>query len=235
MISIIIPFKNTNSERERNINFVVSHYKSCLSECEIIVCEQDTNTHIDNIDHHLKFNFNDSFRKGFLFNQGYNISNNKYLFFADADCVVNESVLNKIHSYYELLDDHIILPYNGHVCYMDESETQVFLSQKTPACTKSRWASGGVVIISSANFYRVGGFDERFKGWGAEDDAFFNKCLAYKLNVHRIDHEMVHLNHPDVFQNYDNYKNNLDLYNKIFCEEKFDINFTNFNHLTKKN
>lgn len=239
MISIIIPFKNANTERERNINFVVSHYKSCLSECEIIVCEQDTNTHIDNIDHHLKFNFdNDSFRKAFLFNQGYNISNNKCLFFADADCVVNDSVLKNINSYCHLLDDHIILPYDGHVCYMNESETQAFISDNSLSCTQTRWASGGVIIINSDNFYRVGGFDERFKGWGAEDDAFFNKCLAYKLNVHRASSNMVHLYHPDVCQKYDNYANNLILYNKIFSEEKFKIYQSSesikFNHLIKK-
>lgn len=235
MISIIIPFKNANQQRERNINFVISHYRSFLSDCEIIVCEQDTKTKIDNVNHHLNFDFNnDSFKKGFLFNQGYNISNNKYLLLADADCVVDESILKKIHSYCELLGDHIVLPYNGHVCYMDEIETQNFISQNTVSCTKSRWASGGVVAISSDNFYAIGGFDERFKGWGAEDDAFFNKCLAYKLNVHRVDVKMMHLSHPDVFQNYDNYKNNLDLYNKIFSEEKFEFNSGNFNHLIKK-
>lgn len=232
MITIVIPFQNTNACRYRNINFVISHYRKYIPNCEIIVCEQDSDSTINNIDTHLKFKLNDFFKKGFLFNQGYNSSNNQYLFFADADCIVDPIILESIQTYYELLNTHLVLPYNGHVYYLNEQETNSFIENNVVIYNQPRWASGGVVIINSDNFYNVGGFDERFKGWGAEDDAFFNKCISLGIPNIRLDYKMLHLNHPPVSSDSSNYKNNIDLYNEIFSEKA--INRIKFDHLVKK-
>ena len=55
---------------------------------------------------------------------------------------------------------------------------------------------GGVNILPRQHFERVAGFDERFQGWGGEDDAF-----AFSLNhlfglPFRIDATIFHLWHP---------------------------------------
>jgi N-terminal domain of galactosyltransferase len=55
---------------------------------------------------------------------------------------------------------------------------------------------GGVNVISRDSFNKVKGFDERFIGWGGEDDAF--AFTADRIcGVHsRLDTELLHLWHP---------------------------------------
>jgi predicted glycosyltransferase involved in capsule biosynthesis len=241
MITIVIPFKNTNKDRERNIQFVINHYKKYIRDCHIVVCEQDSTTELFGINQHLKFNTNnDSFRKSFLFNQGYNASSTRYIIFADADCVVDSIILENIEQHQKLMDTGIVLPYNRKVYYLTEEETINFVSNKTYDINQEfqqfRLASGGVVMTNCKNFYDIGGFDERFKGWGVEDDAFFNKAIVCGLSYNRLDANMVHLYHSDVSQNYDNYSNNIKLYNEIYGKYSIKeiIDSLGFSHLIKK-
>lgn len=56
------------------------------------------------------------------------------------------------------------------------------------------WFVSGCVIVPRALWDRVGGFDERFEGWGGEDDAFHAACRAL-AGVDRLDGAMWHLHH----------------------------------------
>ena len=53
-----------------------------------------------------------------------------------------------------------------------------------------------VVIVPRALWDRVGGFDERFVGWGCEDRAFYEACRVLGGGVERIDGRVYHLWHP---------------------------------------
>lgn len=74
---------------------------------------------------------------------------------------------------------------------------------------------GGVNVISRAAFERVGGFDSRFVGWGAEDDAFkwSLEILVGKTEV--IPGCITHFWHPTTSRESDqrdgNYERNLEL------------------------
>lgn len=54
---------------------------------------------------------------------------------------------------------------------------------------------GGTMVISRGAWEMVGGWDERFKGWGGEDDAF--RITAYKTvgRPVRLDYPLWHLYH----------------------------------------
>jgi len=77
-------------------------------------------------------------------------------------------------------DNRLVFPY-GDTVYMDMLDTRKFLSEGT------LWPgekNHGVIIrrqtglcnaFTRATFDAVGGFDEAFSGWGAEDDAFMFK------------------------------------------------------------
>lgn len=54
---------------------------------------------------------------------------------------------------------------------------------------------GGCIFADSALFHRINGFDERYEGWGDEDNEFFDHLTAHTS----IDHGqevLLHLDHP---------------------------------------
>ena len=234
--SIIIPFKNNDKSRERNLHFILNYYKKYLPSSEIIVVEQNTHTDFlltsDKVEKYLKIKTNDNFfAKALLFNSGYNISRTDYIIMADADCVIDKNILENINEYYEYFDHHFVLPYNNEVYYLSEIETNRFIDDNDCNISQNqnknvdgiKLASGGVGIISSSNFYKVGGFDERFKGWGAEDDAFYNKCSIMGVPPYRLSYDLLHLYH-NVFHTEDNnYGNNLKTYDEHFSKNREDF------------
>ena len=233
IISIVIPFKASNSERVRNLLYNIKYHKRNLPDCKIIIVEQDTVTDLTSVNslidvyHNIQTN-NDSFRKAYLFNQGYNLSqinfSADYIILLDADCLIEKSILNNISKYYDYFDKNFVIPYQRKAYYLSNKETIKLIETNEDNINQNenkdlegiRNASGGAGIMSAKNYYNVGGFDERFKGWGVEDDAFHNKCLGLGISVHRLHSDLVHLYHPDTFQNYDNYGNNLKVYNEDY-------------------
>lgn len=59
----------------------------------------------------------------------------------------------------------------------------------------SNVAGGGAVIMHKSDFIRLGGFDERYVGWGVEDEAFGRECRRY-LTVEEMQLPGYHLWHP---------------------------------------
>ncbi|GGW29496.1 galactosyltransferase-related protein [Streptomyces griseoloalbus] len=54
---------------------------------------------------------------------------------------------------------------------------------------------GGCVWLRTGLFHTIGGFDERFEGWGGEDDDVVARLSAAAPLV-RFDDALLHLNHP---------------------------------------
>lgn len=60
---------------------------------------------------------------------------------------------------------------------------------------KRRLPVGGVKVVPRRLWRRVRGFDERFVGWGGEDNAFYFACKTF-APVRHIEGELVSLWHP---------------------------------------
>ena len=60
-----------------------------------------------------------------------------------------------------------------------------------PMCTQS-----SMLAIPRTLFDRVGGFNPRFVGWAAEDNAFHRACAITAGTPHRVDGHAFHLWHP---------------------------------------
>ena len=65
-----------------------------------------------------------------------------------------------------------------------------------PVLEQVRRIWGNCFAISRTLFDQVGGFDERFRGWGAEDIAFLNACSTFG-GKHRVMGDAYHLRHPE--------------------------------------
>jgi hypothetical protein len=245
--SLIIGFRNTIPDRFRNLIYTVKYYKKYLPECKIIIVEQDTKTDLssiyNDIDKYVFINTNNDFYSRSLgFNEGFNVSDSDYIILADSDCLLDVNFLRKIHDYYSDFNSFFVIPYVNPVYYLSEKETINFISNDEynngtnshRMVSSLRNASGGVGIISSDNYYRLGGFDERFRGWGVEDDAFHNKAIGIGLPSKRLGGEMVHLYHADSFKGNDNYGNNTSIYDNDYGKNNaIDIvNRIGFAHLS---
>lgn len=74
--------------------------------------------------------------------------------------------------------------------------------------------AGGIFAIQSGTYARLGGFDERFLGWGGEDNAMTLKIQRARPSVVQLDAAALHLFHPrdtDKLQSSPHYPSNLRL------------------------
>jgi len=248
MIDIIIPHSAVDVSRERNLFFVVKYYKKHLPNANIVIVEQNTETDINEINNlvgtHLKIKTEEKlFCKSLLLNEGYNVSKNKYLIFNDNDCIIDLQIIKHFNELFNIIDNHMILPYNKGVINLTETQTLELIKDEKPFnygaldLIRRGWVSqGGVVMISSENYYNIGGHDPRFMGWGGEDDAFFFKSNQM-LGVKRTNNSLIHMNHPRITGDQNpHYKQNLVYYNEYLNKNNI-INVVNrigFNHLEKK-
>ncbi|MFA5207185.1 MAG: galactosyltransferase-related protein [Candidatus Paceibacterota bacterium] len=248
MIDIVIPHSNIDEYRKRNLFFIVKYYKEYLPDSNIIIVEQNTETDIneikDLIGTHLKLKITEQlFCKSYLLNEGYNGNKNKYVFFIDTDCVVDKNILLSINNLLNILDRKIILPYNKPVFNLDENQTVQFINNHKSfnnfdlnLIRRNCQSNGGVVMISSDNYYKIGGHDPRFIGWGGEDDAFYVKAIK-TIGVVRLNSDLFHLNHPKGVNDGTNnpyYNNNYNYYTEYLNKDNNTIiNSIGFNHLKK--
>jgi hypothetical protein len=83
--------------------------------------------------------------------------------------------------------------------YLDSSATQKMaycrhLTPAAPELVKQNWC-GGTLAIRREAYAAIGGFDERFTGWGGVDNEFFQRCGL--LRQYRYCYiPFVHLWHP---------------------------------------
>jgi GT2 family glycosyltransferase len=76
-----------------------------------------------------------------------------------------------------------------------------------------QWSVGGIVAIRRDAFYDVGGYDERFRGWGCEDFAFAIACATVLGPNERLDGRAMHFfhEHATLYDNDDNQRFNAEL------------------------
>jgi hypothetical protein len=80
-----------------------------------------------------------------------------------------------------------------------------------------RCRAGAMLMISRENFYKAGGFDERFNGWGYEDNAFMLMCETTIGSYVETDNKAYHLWHPLSINQYPELTlKNRDLYAEYF-------------------
>lgn len=65
-----------------------------------------------------------------------------------------------------------------------------------PIGTTLDWSTGGIIAITPDGWARVGGMDERFRGWGCEDFAFAHAASVVLGPLVRLQTPAVHLWHP---------------------------------------
>ncbi|MFE4521035.1 glycosyltransferase [Cytobacillus firmus] len=187
MISVIIPFHPDLGPRDKAFNWIRKYYEIYFPSAEKIIARSKA-----------------PFNKSKAINEAAKNSKGSIIVIADADIVINPRFLRKA---IKMLDSYPwIIPYNDVLDLTRVSTNR--LLQTNPSWpllanlefqkrkTKNVIPVGGLNIIKRECFESAGGFDERFQGWGGEDDAFAAAMNTFCGHYKRVDQSIYHLWHP---------------------------------------
>ena len=181
-ISLVIPFQSTESTRIANFEWLMKYWKEQLPKAQIIVGKDIASLEDPTI----------PFSKSAAVNDGVMQAKGDIIAIIDADGYVSaESVLysaKKIREARERGQRLWFVPYRSFIRLTPEASKLVLQSsprrpftftqppakelvQMTSAAQMGHWYGAMVQIIPAEAFTLVGGWDERFRGWGGEDRA----------------------------------------------------------------
>jgi predicted glycosyltransferase involved in capsule biosynthesis len=174
--SFIISYKH-NNERLHNLRRVLD-WVNGFDKVEIILVEQDKCSKISHLYLKCKHIFTKSelpFNKSWGYNVGLNHSNTNVIVFGDSDIIMkpnefitglqsleNFEMVSPYSSVVDLNPMENILPFE-HILKIDRFSRGDFDNQKINLC-------GGITMFRKDSILKIGGWDQRFFGWGCEDD-----------------------------------------------------------------
>jgi GT2 family glycosyltransferase len=228
-IAYIINHQALKQDRNKNLEIVIQHIKLNFPFFELVVIEQSPSLEFDykNTDKVLKFKNDGYFLRCHGFNIGYRNTDADVLVFADNDILLNPESLN------EAIENVIknkgsASPYNVVYDLKEDDFKTVINFPLEFKClnrvSRCGFYAGGVVILHREAFEKLGGWDERFIGWGGEDDQFYTKIKKLEIPVFVNKSSIAyHLHHTRIHDsgNNPNYSNNVKVWKeteRIFKE-----------------
>lgn len=178
----IYTFYSTDPCRLRNFKASIEQLKTVDPEADICIVEQNGLTEgLPEVTFHHKVDFDDTnFHKTALLNYAVQ-SHPEYSHYVmiDADSWIDAGVVDNIHNHCD--DAPLVFPYETCV-YLTEAQTRrkcrhdiVDIPIRYNSNIPITRQTGLINCFSKETYDKVGGFDEEFVGWGAEDDAFVFK------------------------------------------------------------
>lgn len=189
-LSILIPFKSDGGRRDEIFDWVLRRFDSLFPEAEIIIGRND-----DTVFSRAKARNN----------AAANASGGLFLF-ADADIIIDHDSI--VSAYNTITEDQKgwAVPYiyytklgpiiSDRILYSDPSyPIDLFEMDREGPTHSGSYAS--LQLLTREQFYGVNGFDHRFVGWGAEDQAFTDslRCL-YGEPYRAVYGHAMHIYHP---------------------------------------
>lgn len=184
-MSVLIPYKPDGGHRDHVFDWTMRRYKAMFPEFEVCIGEVS----------------GEAFNRSASINAAARQATGDVFVIADADLVLAPGLIEMATLG---LDRYaFVIPYIrvAHISYAGTAdllrlppETDEFDSFSIDGCREG--SVGGVGVIKRETFERVGGFDERFRGWGCEDDAFAIAVQSICGPLGRIEATIYHLWHP---------------------------------------
>ncbi len=227
--SYLLTFSDRDGKRLAPLKAVLA-WLAALEDIEIVLVEQDDRPRVDpeNLPPGIvyRFAFNDGpFNKSWGLNVAARIARHDLLVTGDADMILPGAALGRALAVCESRFD-AVNPYS-HLVDLDERQTRSYLDGELALEEAGRDGSrdrkadgeflcfcGGICVYRREVYFALGGMDERFAGWGGEDDAMsvnLQRCTD-RIAVQRDTHAY-HLWHPRAPERYTHaqYRRNLAL------------------------
>ena len=196
---------------------------------EILVVEQDTESRAQAAleplcDHYILDVYTDAYNRSRAFNAGVkyvqesNPDMMNILCFLDSDLLIGKDWIERAVNIFHRKKTAALIPYNL-VKYIDEASSERIAKlgvenldfQSLTAIKNLTSSVGGSMWVRLAHYRIAGGYDERYIGWGCEDQDFFIR-LKQVTKVCRMAYTIYHLNHDRPTVVNDHMKRNLELY-----------------------
>lgn len=177
MISIIVGFRDRDPIRV--INFLNSISRQSFSNLELIFCDYGSNKAvIQEIEtliskfHFVKYIYCDTrgqfWNRAHALNIGANFAKYDKLLFADIDLIFSDEVISKLS---DLDTENIFYTFQ---CFYTNHKFDIYVFDSY-LIQNSKINYVGLCFVSKSIWNLVGGYDEYFMYWGAEDDDFYSK------------------------------------------------------------
>jgi predicted glycosyltransferase involved in capsule biosynthesis len=184
-ISMIATVRASSEARQRNLAYVLDWYQQ-MPGWELLVVEQDSAPRLDSTDwpftrKRLYVVNGGPFNKAWGFNVGAKAAHGDILFFCDADLLLEHSALKAAAS---LCSRHALAvnPFDRLIDLNPADTAAILVQGQSPDFAREDASPlrgdreklcfcGGAFFMRRSLHHAMGGLDERFVGWGAEDDA----------------------------------------------------------------
>lgn len=199
-------------ERRRNLDAVIRSL-AIYRNLDVIVVEQDAVPRLEGDLPHPRarqlFTYNPGpFNKSWGLNVGVRVSRSPWLMFLDADLVLGlavEEAAKLLAAGYSIVKPYVRLfdldeaesrrVRNGEFDWVPERPTSGAVDRETQG--EFPPFAGGAMMMTRPVYDRMGGWDERFVGWGGEDDAMSFALERARVPGTQLDvRPAVHLHHP---------------------------------------
>ena len=139
------------------------------------------------------------FNKPFCINYAFkrfNFNVNDHFFFSDIDLIYPTNFIEYFNHKYSHIRDVCVTAMTFYQQHKDKEYIADYDKARDTIYLDRRYR-GGALLISSQLFSVLRGYDERYFGWGKEDDDFIMRCGDRGIFIVDESVEFVHLYHPD--------------------------------------
>lgn len=206
-MSVVVPFRRRDAASEESLLSVAASLNSQTLErdkYEVIVVEAAPAPSLTEPPPGCRLVFaycpDAMFRKSWAMNVGFRHSAGDMLVFHDADIIAPEDMLESIAA--RLGPDCSAVKPSYSVVDTDPAQGEYLRSRGQRASRKIlsesrrlRNAPGGSIAVTRKQFLKVRGFNEKFVGWGGEDDEFLLRLRAYGDNPPDLGCKLIHIWH----------------------------------------
>lgn len=193
MISILIPFRSDGGHRDRLLDWVVQRWSVLLPDAEIVLSDGVGEGGV--------------FSRSRARNLAVQKASGDLLIFADGDTTISWAGCKEALALFEY--EVWALPYTRYY-NLTEHSTEEQITQSPggpllrtpdaeyifPSLHHPEPAVSGVIMVARSAFEKIGGYDERFIGWGLEDRVFVMELEHEFGRGSRVSGPAYHLWHP---------------------------------------
>ena len=200
-VTYVIPFRE--QERTGSLNTVLNNIRAQkYPDIEIILVEEDQNKKIDEtqyspIDYYrVELNEKHLFNKSKAFNLGVARSTSNKIILHDADMLVINGYTQEIS---DILDNYDSCHLGSTVVYANKDSTSNInrLGEVTDPVFERvvGYYEGGSLACTKETYWKIGGFNEDFWGYGCEDCDFYDRMSKGSNYFDNRIYNLLHLHH----------------------------------------
>ncbi len=200
-LTIIIPFYKDSQIRKKNLDELCLILSQMGIFTIVIEAKKGINTfsfyekELNRLYNLIKID-SDYIPKSNLINEGIKLCKTKYAAWHDCDVRLHPLAYQES---YQLLKSgkKFVRPFNGtFINLIGYKYNGKFRSKGISWKSLHLDSVGGSLFFDIETFYRIGGMNENFKGWGFEDDELNFRIHRFGFKVEKLPYHCFHIDHP---------------------------------------